>query len=448
MKRILTLLALLAATVAAAQEVEIRQSIEPQGKSLKNLLIESGWDVRLVQHTDSTTYVSIITTLENAEALQESAVVTIKKRTMTVNPCPVRFRGTRLEIHSNFDFVNITLNDAEVFADSLRPARRIGSTSLFVINSRLHVGNLTPPSRLTTFVTLQQSVLRVDTLGGGRTSVTIQDNSLLEIENYRQEKLDISLYDKAADNSYLFPDSTLVCRQSAHACCDCCDSVHHIFWKDHRGLTWAATTLTLSMQPYIKTYTTGSAWEAKTGWVWNHSGASFDSPCYTPFTIELKMPLLLSWKLNDNLTFQTGWQFQLELSPLGHQCRTDENGHLVFDDGNKTCLATTGYMGLPLKLTTTTRGRLGHRFSADLFFGWGTKCWLYSGSHSSYGNAVSWHRSATDCYNHWKIEMGLGWDVTKLVIIKGLRFYANLLPEYSRSSDLPTVRTMGLEIKL
>lgn len=444
MKRILTLLALLAATVAAAQEVEIRQSIEPQGKSLKNLVIESGWDVRLVQHADSTTYVSIITTLENAEALQESAVVTIKKRTMTVNPCPVRFRGTRLEIHSNFDFVNITLNDAEVFADSLRLTEHIDNTTIFATNSHLHVGTLNNPSRLT-FVTLQQSVLRVDTLGGGWTSVTIQNNSLLEIGNYRQEKLDINLYDEAADNSYLFPDSTLVFRQSAHKCCD---STHRIFWNDHRNPTWFPSTLHISMHPYFKTYTTGGLWEAETGWAWNHSGAPYDSPYYTPFTFELKIPLLLTWQLNNKLTFQTGWQFQLELSPLGHQCRTNADGLLTIDNSSEGCLATLGYMGLPLKLTTKTYGKLGHRFSADLFFGWGTRSRLYSSSHSSHGNTASWHSSTTDYYNHWKIEMGLSWDVDRLAIIKGLRLYANLLPEYRHNSNLPTVRTMGLEIKL
>lgn len=442
MKRILTMLALLVATVAAAQEVEIRQPIDPQGKKLKNLVIQSGWDVRLVQHADSTTYVSIVTTLENAEALQESAAVTVKQQTLTVNPCPARFKGTRLEIHSNFDFVNITLNNAEVSADSLRLYKHTDNVRLRAIYSDLHVGTLNPS--WLTFVTLQQSVLRVDTLGGGWTSVTIKDNSLLEIGNYRQEKLHINLYDAASDNSYAFPDSTLVCRQSARKCCD---STRHIFWEDSRGQKWTAVTLTISMQPYIKTYTTGCLWDAKTGWLWNHSSAPFDSPYYTPFTFELKIPMLLSWKLNDKLSFQTGLQFQLELSPLGHQCRTDENGHLVFDNGNMTCLATTGYMGLPLRLTTKTCGRLGHRFSADLFFGWGTKRWLFSGNHGNYGNTVSWHSNATDYYNHWKIEMGLGWDVTKLVIIKGLRFYANLLPEYGRSSDLPDVRTMGLEIK-
>lgn len=446
MKRILTLLALLAATAATAQEVEIRQAIEPQKKKLNHLVIESGWDVHLVQHADSITYVSIITAPENAEALQESAAVTVKQRTMTVNPCPVRFRGTRLEIHSNFDFADITLHNAEVSADSLCLSKPFGNTKLHAYNSAVHVGAFV--ARHLTLVTLQHSVLRADTLRGGWTSATLKENSLLDIGNYCQEKLNVYLYDKAADNSYAFPDSTLVCRQSAHACCD---SVHHIFWKDHRDPTWQAITLTISMQPYLKTYTTGGIWKPGAGGYWNHSGAPFDSPFFTPFTFELKIPMLFSWKLRNDFTFQTGLQFQLEMSPLGHQCRADEEGSLVLDEDNDNwCynLATSMYMGLPLKLTTKLYGRLDNTFSADLFFGWCAGSLLYSCTQKSYFGSTYWQCSPTDYLNHWKIEMGISWDVNRLVIIKGLRFYANLLPEYRSVADLPEVRTMGLEIKM
>lgn len=442
MKRILIIFVLLLGASVSAQEVEIRQNIE--GK-LTSLTIGSGWEVYLVPHADSSTYISVITNKADlVHQLQDVAVV--YEKMLRINDCPALFHGARLEIHSNFPFSQVDMLQATVMGGSLPMPKVSGGAELYLNNSVVRLESLDSKDRVN--VNLHGSLLQIDTLQGGSFVVDSKDASQLQIQNYRQKELRIKVYDEKSLENYAFPDSSLMVEVSDETVLD---TVNHIYWEDcTRTFMARRPQLVLNIDPYLKI---GSG-SSDMGWRARTSSAPTNSPFFSDRAVGLRLPMLFTFKIDKDrtLTFKTGLMGQWEVSQLWNPVKVDGNGLLVLDPDPSAAhreLVNTYYLGIPFVLEYRPKGMFGiYSMSVDLFLGRKSNDRIYSYSSNADNTRLVHDDQTADYRNRWKLELGYTFNMPVLSILGNIRFYANLLPEYRKDLGLPKVHTFGLELGL
>lgn len=434
MKRLILLPLLLAAFCAAAQTVELHQTVNG---SVNELIIDSGWDVQLVQHDADSTFVVIHTTSDQAEALQQNPVITVKRRSMTLRKCPAQFRGTRVEIHSNFDMSDIVVFESDIHADRLILHRGTSTCSIYLMEgARFSCGTLGCISKAV--IDIDQSALTADTLMGGTFDMNIDNGSSFKANVYHQKQLNVELYDGASDRNFAFPDTTLVINST--------DPVNHITLCDPKH----SFTLTAHLDFGIRSH----------GFLGRNTDEGFlqpqfetppvESPYFSMYDINLSLPILAEFKLAPRFSFFTGIEYVMNIAWLWNPSKLDESGHLQPDNSTTATrsnnFATLHYLGVPVKVQWKPTETSLTSFSADLFFGHTIARQFATITPQAGTNKLLSVYGKPQYQNPWKLEAAIGWITHDAGLFKGFRFYANLLPEFRNSPDLPKAHSCGIEI--
>lgn len=434
MKRFILLPLILAAFGAAAQTVELHQTVSGP---VRELTIDQGWDVHLVQHDTDSTFVVIHTTPDQAEALQQNPVITVRRHSMTLRKCPALFRGTRVDIHSNFDMSEIVVFGSDIHADSLMLHHGTSTCSIYLMDgSRFSCGILGCISKAE--VDIDQSVLTADTLMGGTFNMSIDNGSSFKADTYLQQQLNVELYNGASDQNFAFPDTTLIVNSS--------DPINHIALRDQKH----SFTVTGHLDFGIRSHSFLGR-NTDEGYVVHQNGTpQVESPYFSQYDFNLRFPLLTEFKLSSQFSLATGIEYILNMAWLWNPSKLDDAGFLQLDNSAASSrnrnVATTQYLGVPLKLTWKPRGFTLSSFSADLFFGHTIARQFATITPQAGTNNLLNVYGKPQYQNPWKLEAGISWNTYDAGLFKGWRFYVNILPEYRNSPGLPKVHSCGMEL--
>lgn len=144
---------------------------------------------------------------------------------------------------------------------------------------------------------------------------------------------------------------------------------------------------------------------------------------------------------------QTGLQFDLNIRRMAHPVTQDGNGLMAVDNQlpARQNIVTNTYLTIPVNFYRKI-SRNGDELGLDVNFGRRLGGSLFTLETAVWGNS-SGQESIAYLFNPWKIEFGISLNTNSLGLIHGVRFFTNLLPEFSNASIKP-MSTIGMEIKL
>lgn len=446
MKRLILLIAALlalSATAAAQNRYSYREILDDP---VKKINIHAGWVVKLVPRTDDSIYLELIShDSDEAVKLAQNEIFYYADKTLTLRWAGITFLGREVEIHANFQNIDLCLMPgSSVSADSLTLSYiELKEGSYFKVG-RLHCRKYPAPS-----IYIHDGILEVDTLSGGRLNVDVYGEGQLSVNHHEQDDLFVELKRGHGTNCYSFPDSSAVVvgkhrfPSKYHE-----DTIRHITVWDLNKTKWDGN-LSLYCQSIIKFHTTAAGWNKETGWLTNISGAPISSPYASVMDFELNIPLETRFQLNPHLKLSTGWAFRFDFTPMSHKVKVDGNGHLQLADGadHFANIATSSYMGIPVNLTWSPAKTRYFDFGVDLFAGFnsGSRMWEFgSGSDNNILHSTS---TKTSYLNPFKLELGFSIYQRVFSGLTRLRLYTNLLPDYRNLPELPKCRTFGVNIK-
>lgn len=446
MKRIILLIAALlalSATAAAQNRYSYREILDDP---VNKINIHAGWVVKLVPRTDDSIYLELIShDYTEADKLVENEIFTYADKTLTLRRAGITFLGREVEIHANFQNIDLCLMPgSSVSADSLTLRQTFSAIELKE-GSYFKVGRL--HCRKYSYINIHDGILEVDTLSGGRLRVHVYGEGQLSVNHHEQDDLFVALQKGHGTNCYSFPDSSAVVvgNRFPSKCHE--DTIRHIAVEDLNKTKWDGN-LNLYCQSSIKFHATAAGWNKETGWLTNISGAPISSPYASVMDFELNIPLVTRFQLNPHLKLSTGWAFRFDFTPMSHKVKVDGNGHLQLADGadHFANIATSSYMGIPVVLTWSPSKTHYFDFGVDLFAGFncGSRMWEFgSGSDNNILHGTS---TETSYLNPFKLELGFS-ICQRIFGLTALRFYTNLLPDYRNLPELPKCRTFGLNVK-
>lgn len=444
MKRLILLIAALLtlSTTAAAQNRYSYREIfdDPVNK----INIHAGWVVKLVPRTDDSIYLELIShDYTEADKLIGNEIFTYADKTLTLRRAGITFLGREVEIHANFQNIDLCLMPgSSVSADSLTLSYiELKEGSCFKVG-RLHCRKYPAP-----VINIHDGILEVDTLSGGRLNVDVYGEGQLSVNHHEQDDLFVELKRGHGTNCYSFPDPSVVV-ENRFPSKRYEDTIRHIAVWDLDKTKWNGS-LSVYCQWTVKFHTTSAGWNKETGWLTNISGAPITSPYASVMDFELNIPLEFRFQLNPHLKLSTGWACRFDYTPMSHKVKVDGNGHLQLADGadHFANIATSSYEGIPVNLTWSPSKTGYLDFGVDLFAGFncGSRMWEFGSASSN--NILHSTSTKTSYLNPYKLELGFYIYQRVFPGFAWLRLYTNLLPDYRNLPELPKCRTFGLNIK-
>lgn len=446
MKRLTLLIAALlalSATAAAQNRYSYREILDDP---VKKINIHAGWVVKLVPRTDDSIYLELIShDYTEADKLIENEIFTYADKTLTLRRAGITFLGREVEIHANFQNIDLCLMPgSSVSADSLTLRQSFSAIELKE-GSYLKVGRL-HCRKYSNSIYIHDGILEVDTLSGGRLSVDVYGEGQLSVNHHEQDDLFVELKRGHGTNCYSFPDSSAVV-ENRFPSKRYEDTIRHIAVEDLNKTKWDGM-LSVYCRSSIKFHTTSAGWNTETGLLTNISGAPISSPYASVMDFELNIPFETRFQLNPHLKLSTGWAFRFDFTPMSHKVRVDGNGHLQLADGadHFANIATSSYIGIPVMLTWSPSKTGYLDFGVDLFAGYNSRSRMWEFGSGSDNNILHSTSTKTSYLNPFKLELGFSIH-QRMFGLTALRFYTNLLPDYRNLPELPKCRTFGLNIK-
>lgn len=423
-------LLMLTATATAQNTVIYTQPIE--GKVV-GIYINPGWKVTLVPRTDDSTLVSFVMPQPATYSQIPDSIFyyNARKHALILKRAPLHMEGQEVIIHSNFAKKYLTLNNrATAYAQNLT----IGEKTLELNqDARLVVDTLHGEGECD--VAIKMADLIVNTLEGDTISLDCRGTSRIDIKNYMQKELNVTLYSNHGD-CYTFPDSTRVVRLRHNAfLCDA-DTLRKIYVDDRDKNIWAR-------QLHFRI-----TWYNR----FNHSSLPGASPYKLSDDAQygLRYDLSTRFLLAPKWMLSTGLRYDMSISPLFNQVTADENGLLQIAPPSITpsrIVESRHYLGIPVQLFWTIESSTQTSLSLDLFAGvnliknYAIKE-FYADPNTSH---LSQERQKSNYCNPFKLEASFSMNSLAFAFLRSMRFYFNLLPEYRRSTGLPKVHTYGME---
>lgn len=443
---VISLIALLLSTTAAMAQNQVVYSQYIEGNP-NTIEINKGWQVWFVPRSDDSTIVKLKMTQPITEAeLQSICEYNQHSDKLTLKAAAMELRGQVVEVHSNFVGKIIRLGlGASVYANELTLGRDERTVYLNP-GSELVVKKLISKSNLS--IEINDGDLMADTLAGDTISVRIRGTEgMAYYGNPMMALLDMSLPGGHNKDIRAFPDSSQVVRIKESACYVDADTIRHIYVsneeknnRNHKilaNVNFIARSKILTNLPLSSPYSTFG----------NEYGFQYNF--FTQF------------RLAPKLDMSVGLQVDMVASPLFHSVDVDENGFLQMSAPSANpsrCTEINSYLNFPIKLNWNPFRHRGFQknikpdifsFGFDLTPGFNFQHYVFISSYSNPQQLHTFSREENKISyrNPFRLEAGISYHQLLIPLINSIRLYYNLMPEYRKSSGLPKVHSLGLELK-
>ena len=179
------------------------------------------------------------------------------------------------------------------------------------------------------------------------------------------------------------------------------------------------------------------------------------SPYYSKYDFRLEIPLVIYHNLTPHWTLSGGLKYMFLWSPLYYRVATTADGldfPTVPETSTQHAHAFFGYLGIPLQVNWHPVSHHPNHLilSADIFAGYALTRHVSitetdvtrTGSNTSIGSDE--YTGEGDFLLPWKLEVGLTVSTSRLGLLHGVRFFADLLPTYEDAVTGDRLHTFGM----
>lgn len=427
MKRLFSFIAATVLSLAASAQVQEIALTDTVRGEVKNLRIESGWQVRLIQSDIPTVTVvipgdevpSTVTILMN---LNKRGWLNIRRNTSMPY-------GTVLEIACDFN----KIGQIELGSNASVSADRLSLSNASVLVEEYADFNIRNLSAEECYISLSNhATVQIDSLSGKSLKVELNENVRFHY-GQKQRETHLTIDEQAPQYETYITEGA-----SQDSCSSCMlhDTILNI-------------TVFKFRTPKVSMKVTGGI---SAGIRTDVSNCSLGSPYYTPLSYYISVPIYADFDLNSDWKLRSGLYFEWGTKSLAHQVSVGSDG-LSIADGNLPALQQTilnTYLGIPLGIYYTPKSGSGEstgigfelRFAHILTSKMSTV--TLTDGNTRWNNSVQYDK--LDICNPWRIEAGISIYSNSLGLLHGCRIFTNLLPDYKSHTTGKGLHTFGVEL--
>lgn len=433
MKRITFLLAILFTFQIgfAQEEVAIEQTIN---QPINALVINPGWNVRLIQsqEADSSYRVAIITEEALAAFAYNVQLCSVKGDTLTILENTQLPKGTVVELEGPMTYRQISMMPgAVVSADRIITSKTVVPKFIYLgSDAHCHIQHLQIPDEdCSSGVDVwDRAQLTIDTISGESDLwANVYEGAAFQFGiNNLNGKIRLQEYEETPGWHYQQKACRIIKNKEQ-------DGV--MVTTDHR-----------------KVWTDALVVETSFGIRKGDTPKDPDSPFLQYNTLSVNYGVSTYFNLSNHWGIRTGLQFNHNRKSLCHQVKYEDGDFTVIDgqgEFQRNRLYSL-YTGIPVSLYYYLGKQQTESVSLD----------FYAGRLIGEGFSTSidptrmigfrnWsYEKVDDIFNPWKLEVGIGFNTQHLGFFHGIRVFTNLLPEYKPGVVDGKIRTVGVELKL
>lgn len=429
MKRLFSFIAAIVLSLAASAQVQEIALTDTVRGEVKNLRIESGWQVRLIQSDIPTVTVvipgdevpSTVTILMN---LNKRGWLNIRRNTSMPY-------GTVLEIACDFN----KIGQIELGSNASVSADRLSLSNASVLVEEYADFNIRNLSAEECYISLSnQATVQIDSLSGKSLKVELNENVRFHY-GQKQRETHLTIDEQAPQHVTYITEGA-----SQDSCSSCTCMLHDTILNI---TVFKFRTPKVSMK-----VTSGISAGIRT----DVSARSLGSPYYSPESFYISLPIYADFKLNSDWMLRSGLYFEWGRKSMAHQVSVGSNG-LSLADGNLPAIQQTilnTYLGIPLGIyyapESDSDERIGIGFELRFAHILTSKMSTVTLSDEN----TNWNNNAQydklNICNPWRIEAGISIYGNSLGLLHGCRIFANLLPDYKSHTTGKGLHSFGVEL--